>query len=114
MTQPQSGNNKDNPVIDGDPFGPIKTEQNRRGLGPREINEAHNNSDKDTSANAQHHTLGPGRNQASPGSHVHDGNASKKIGSGLSLVATNGAAPSDAVRIQNLFAMLHKVIEFTE
>lgn len=43
---------------------------------PREINEAHNQSDADSSPFALHHTLGKGHNQAAPGDHNHDANYS--------------------------------------
>lgn len=49
----------------------------------QESNRAHQNSDSDTSVTAQHHTLGIGHSQASPGDHKHDGKTSKKIGKGL-------------------------------
>lgn len=112
MTQPQSSRSKDQTVIEGDPFGVIKEEQSRRGLGPREINEAHNNSDKDSSQSAQHHTLGTGRNQAAAGSHVHGGTDSKKIGSGLNLTVAGNAAGNTA--LNQLILMLKNVIEFND
>lgn len=46
---------------------------------PEEVNTFHLNSDKDASAQALHHTLGLGANQASPGNHNHDGKNSAKI-----------------------------------
>lgn len=48
-----------------------------------ESTKAHTNSDVDTSVVSQHHTLGIGHNQSSPGDHKHDGKASKRIGKGL-------------------------------
>lgn len=42
----------------------------------KEVAELHTNSDVDGSSKAQHHTLGPNANQASPGNHSHDGGAS--------------------------------------
>lgn len=39
----------------------------------RVVNEFHTNDDTDKDSNAHHHTLGAGANQASPGSHRHDG-----------------------------------------
>jgi hypothetical protein len=45
----------------------------------KEVKDFHLNSDVDQSPIAQHHTLGPLANQASPGDHVHDGKTSKRI-----------------------------------
>lgn len=45
----------------------------------QEVNDFHLNSDRDSSATAQHHTLGTSPNQASPGNHNHDGKNSKRI-----------------------------------
>jgi|SRR5213595_3922926 len=39
----------------------------------RTVNEFHTSDDLDKDANAHHHSLGIGTNQASPGSHKHDG-----------------------------------------
>jgi hypothetical protein len=38
---------------------------------PQDVTQFHSNSDKDSSAYAQHHTLGKGSNQAAPGDHTH-------------------------------------------
>ena len=44
-----------------------------------EVNQLHLNSDKDSSALAQHHTLGTRATQASPGNHTHNGKDSALI-----------------------------------
>ena len=49
------------------------------GASAGEVNDFHSNSDVDKSTLAQHHTLGPQPNQASPGDHAHDGRTSKKL-----------------------------------
>lgn len=46
---------------------------------PDEVNSFHQNSDRDSSVFAQHHTLGLGPTQASPGNHTHNGKDSKRI-----------------------------------
>jgi hypothetical protein len=46
---------------------------------PDEVNAFHQNSDRDSSVFAQHHTLGLGPTQASPGNHSHNGKDSKRI-----------------------------------
>lgn len=65
---------------------------------PTEVQKAHSNSDLDASQTAQHHTLGQGHNQGSPGDHMHDGKNSKKLGKGKNLAfpTTAGAAYSQA------------------
>jgi hypothetical protein len=45
----------------------------------QQVKDFHLNSDVDQSFIAQHHTLGPLTNQASPGDHVHDGSTSKRL-----------------------------------
>jgi hypothetical protein len=49
------------------------------GASAGEVNDFHANSDVDKSTLAQHHTLGPQPNQASPGDHNHDGRNSRKL-----------------------------------
>ncbi len=44
-----------------------------------EVNLFHLNSDRDAGPTAQHHTLGIGPSQASPGNHTHDGRNSKRL-----------------------------------
>jgi hypothetical protein len=44
-----------------------------------EVNLFHLNSDRDAGPTAQHHTLGLGPSQASPGNHTHDGRNSKRL-----------------------------------
>lgn len=48
-------------------------------LSSEEVNALHTNSDKDSSAGAQHHTLGTKPTQASPGNHTHNGVDSPRI-----------------------------------
>jgi hypothetical protein len=63
-------------------------------LSPQQVNAFHAKSDKDSSKVAQHHTLGPDANQASPGDHKHDGRSSKAILAGVTITGsrTSGAA----------------------
>jgi hypothetical protein len=56
------------------------------------VNEFHSNDDTDKDANAHHHTLGSGANQASPGSHNHDGSTSVQLLEGFTLSGTRGSA----------------------
>lgn len=51
----------------------------------RVVNEFHSNDDVDKDANAHHHTLGSGSNQASPGAHRHDGTDSLSLLEGFEL-----------------------------
>lgn len=100
------------PVFEDDPFGGIKPEQKRRGAPPREVAEFHNNSDLDSSAIAQHHSLGIKHLNASYGDHVHDGGSSRKVGANMNLSVTGAKAGN--VALTNLIAMLKSVIEFTD
>lgn len=72
-----------------------------------EVNHLHANSDVDTSATSQHHTIGQGQNQVSNGAHTHNGKNSKKIGKGinLSFPTTAGAAYTQA-QIQSIIDAL--------
>lgn len=74
--------------------------------------ESHRLSDSDSGPNSQHHTLGPGRNQAAPGDHIHDGERSKKIGTGDGNALAG--AKGGNVALANLIAMLSKYVEFTD
>lgn len=50
---------------------------------PVEVNRIHFKSDVDSGFRAQHHTLGTGHDQSSPGDHSHDGFNSRPITSGV-------------------------------
>lgn len=71
------------------------------GLRPdgKTVNEFHTNDDTDKDANAHHHTLGSGTNQASPGSHRHDGTDSLALLEGFELSGskTSGTALNSIV-----------------
>lgn len=103
------------PVIEGDPFGTKKPDDLPRGPSATEVNAFHVNSDADVSTLSKHHTLGTGRNQASSGSHNHDGKTSRRIGTGASppLSVTTSSGTIDA-KFASLLTMLHRVIEFNE
>lgn len=57
-----------------------------------EVNKFHAKCDRDSSQTSDHHTLGQGHNQASPGDHIHDGKNSKKLGKGEDLTFPTTAA----------------------
>jgi len=56
----------------------------------RVVNEFHSNDDVDKDSNSHHHTLGGGANQASPGSHRHDGTDSVQLLEGVELSGSRG------------------------
>lgn len=100
MSSPQNraayaGNPQDRPTVDNaqasdqlyddDPFGGIKQAVTDPSPSPQVVNAFHKRSDKDSSVNAGHHTLGPGHNQASPGDHKHDGTSSKALLAGVTI-----------------------------
>jgi hypothetical protein len=54
------------------------------------VRRAHKNASVDTKSTDIHHTLGPGRNQASPGAHLHDGSDSRPLLEGRSITGVKG------------------------
>ena len=62
----------------------------------REVEDFHENSDVDGRPESQHHTLGPGPNQAASGTHRHDGGESALLLEGLTIT---GSRASDAYRL---------------
>jgi len=60
------------------------------------VDDFHTNSDLDARAESQHHTLGPGPNQAAPGNHRHDGGDSALL---LETETISGSRNSDAWRL---------------
>lgn len=100
------------PIIEGDPFGPIKKERGNDTPPPGEVNTYHTRSDLDSSTLAQHHTLGIGHNQAAAGDHVHDGLSSRKIGTGLSITVTGSRGGNAA--LASLITALKTVIDITD
>lgn len=61
------------------------------------VDKFHTNSDLDGDQNAQHHTLGPGRFQAAPGSHTHDGSDSAELEGYLKEGALSGYAKTSDI-----------------
>jgi hypothetical protein len=70
---------------------------------PEQVQKVHEKSDKDTSPKAQHHSLGPQANQASPGNHTHDGGASVQL---LTNVTFTGSRANTAAMITQILAAL--------
>ncbi len=88
---------------------------------PEDSRKDHARSDVDLSPRALHHTLGPRRNQSSPGDHIHDGTTSKKIGP-LEMDPTPGNEGKTrpvltipvAATVADIVALLHEFVEFRE
>lgn len=99
-------------MIPGDPFGSVKKDVNNPGLTTRDVAAIHTKADTDGSPTAAHHTIGLGRNQASPGNHNHDGKASPKIGRGMGLTISGAKGGNAAVA--SIITMLHQVIDFVD
>lgn len=55
-----------------------------------QVDDFHEQSDLNTRSEAQHHTLGPGQNQAAPGNHNHDGGTSIPLWEGNTLTGSRG------------------------
>lgn len=114
------------PVTKPDKFGQVYDNQKDAAQGDvpsaMEINIQHANSDVDSSPQSQHHTLGPRRNQAAPGDHIHDGITSPKIGA--LAIGTSGNNPVPAftltgskggnVALTNLITFLKLHFNFTD
>jgi hypothetical protein len=81
-------------------------------MSPDEVNRLHQRDDVDKSAFSHHHTLGPKRNQASPGDHTHTGYTSRKLGYGAGLTVTGSKGGNAA--LASLITMLGNVISFTD
>ena len=71
----------------------------------REVDNFHINSDKDRDRNAGHHSLGPGYNQSSPGSHKHDGTDSYQLLEGVTISGAKGGNTALASVIAALVGM---------
>lgn len=72
---------------------------------PQVVSEFHSNSDVDAERDSQHHTLGTGVNQASPGSHRHDGNDSFQLLESVEIVGAKGGNTALASVIAALVSM---------
>lgn len=113
MTNPRDPRNPPRKTaFDNDPYGGIKEEKQDPSPPARDVNLFHTNSDLDSSAQAQHHSIGVKHDQASSGDHVHDGVGSRKLGTGQSLVLTG--AKGGNVALTNLIALLKNFIDFTD
>lgn len=104
MTNPKPLTQKDTPdqLYPDDPFGAVKESVQDPTPQPRVVNQFHTRSDKDSTQTAQHHTLGTGHNQSSPGDHKHDGVTSKKL---LDAFTINGSR-SDTTTAGALYQVL--------
>ena len=60
------------------------------------VDDFHENSDLDSRAESQHHTLGPSPTQAAPGNHTHNGGDSALLLEGETI---SGSRATDAWRI---------------
>lgn len=93
----------DSSIIPDDPFGPIKQPaRSDNSPAARTVNQLHTNSDVDSFAGAQHHTLGVKHDQAAPGDHKHDGTNSVKLLDGIHLTGVK----SGGTALENLIQLL--------
>ena len=69
---------------------------------PQVVKDFHKRSDVDSSAQAQHHTLGIKAGQSSPGDHNHNGDSSVKILKGTTI---SGSRASGAALISVIDAL---------
>lgn len=75
-------------IFPDDPFGSIKQPIKDDTPEPKIVNRFHTRSDKDSSPTSQHHTLGPGHGQSSPGDHKHDGLSSKALLASITIIGS--------------------------
>ena len=112
---------------DGSPddFGQVNhgdKDRSRIGSPPEPSTQDHYHSDVDSSQQAQHHSLGTSRNQASPGNHIHDGVTSPKLGPLQMAPGGNATVPAlvltgskgGNVALTNLINMLKNFVNFTD
>ena len=113
-----------------DNYGQVNTsdrDKSRMGGSASQANEAHYRTDTDASQKALHHTLGTGRNQASPGNHQHDGITSSFLGPWEINPAFNPALPVNdttnpqyrpvwtcAATVASIRTLLHNFIDFRD
>ena len=100
------------PIIEGDPFGIIKQEKKSLAPPPADVNFIHTRSDLDSSTLSQHHTLGIGHNQGSPGDHSHDGQTSRLIGQGRAITISGSRGGNAA--LASLISALKQVMDLTD
>jgi hypothetical protein len=82
------------------------------GFSPEEVQDIHSRSDVDASDKSQHHTLGTGRFQSSPGNHVHDGYRSSKIGQNMGITISGSRGGNAA--LASVIDALKLVMDITD
>lgn len=98
------------PIIPDDPFGSVKQPVTKQYPTAQEVNRFHTASDCDSSQDSQHHKLGTGHNQASPGDHIHNGQTSKQLMAGVTITGAKGGN----VALTNLITALASAFGFTD
>lgn len=94
----------------GDPFGTRKEAAQKDAPDPREVAKFHTRSDVDSSAQAQHHTIGIKHDQASAGDHIHNGVSSRRL---MENVTISGAKGGN-VALTNLISALSSALGFKD
>jgi hypothetical protein len=64
----------------------------------KDVEDFHRKSDLNKRPESQHHSLGNGANQASPGNHTHNGQNSLSLFSGLSITGSRSTNTADVLR----------------
>lgn len=72
----------------------------------QEVIDFHTNSDLDGGPKSQHHTLGPGANQAASGNHSHDGGNSAKAIIPLDGLSLTGSRAGGAALVSVIAALV--------
>lgn len=72
-----------------------------KNASPQDVVDFHTKSDVDSGRNAQHHTIGPGMDQAASGAHSHDGTDSAFLWEGFTITGSrsNGQAVASIISL---------------
>src|SRR5690349_3160152 len=71
-----------------------------------QVAKIHEKSDKDGGPKSQHHTLGPGPNQAAPGNHTHDGGNSAFLLDDYTLIGSRADTATMVLKFIEIFKKL--------
>ena len=74
----------------------------------KQVTDFHTHSDVDGSPKSQHHTLGPGPNQAAAGNHTHDGGQSTTLDKLMEGITVSGSRGGNDALASLLSALASK------
>lgn len=98
------------PIVEGDPFGPIKSSKINPNPTSEEVKRFHTNSDVSSSAQALHHRIGTGQFDVNSARHKHNGTDSLKLGDGITISGSKGGNAA----LTSLIAALVSILGITD